>query len=140
MAAYSVISGSQPLSYLNDASVWRVCTLDVLRIEPGSKYALSRNTSTVLSETPESSPPNTPAMHIGPSALAMTMSRSFRQRSTPSRVRIFSPSCALRTMTLPPLTFAASNVWSGWPSSNSTKLDTSTILSTGLEPMERSFF
>ena len=79
-------------------------------------------------------------MHIGPSALAMTISKLCSVLSMPSRVTIFSPSSALLTMTFPPLILSASNVWSGWPTSKRTKLEMSTILLIGFSPMENSFF
>ena len=59
--------------------------------------------------TPDSSPPNTPARHIDFSVFAIIRSAALRVRSTPSRVTNFSPSSALRTTTLPPVIFDASN-------------------------------
>ena len=66
--AKRVISGSTPLSYLKEASVFNPCLLAVLRTETGLNHADSRNTAFVFSETPEVSPPKTPAMQSGFSA------------------------------------------------------------------------
>ena len=57
----------------------------------GLKYALSKNIVLVSSVTPEFSPPNTPAMHMGlfsPSQIIKSSSLSFL--SIPSRVINFS--------------------------------------------------
>ena len=97
-------------------------------------------TFTVVSVTPESSPPNTPAMHIGPSASAMTMSVASSLRVRPSRVTMGSSWAARRTMTLPPRILSASKVCRGWPVSKRMKLEMSTTLLMGRRPMERSFF
>ena len=57
--------GSQPLSYLNDASVLKLCLLDDFRILIGLKYADSKKISLVSLFTLDSTPPITPAIHIG---------------------------------------------------------------------------
>ena len=137
--ARAAISGSAPRSKRKEASVCSWCFLDVLRMEPASKQALSRKTSVVDSDTPESSPPNTPAMHIGREESAMTISVAARVRSTPSSVTIFSPSFARRTMTFPPPILAASKVCRGCPSSNRMKLEISTTLLMGRRPMASNF-
>ena len=106
----------------------------------GSKYALSRNTLVVLSEIPESWPPNTPAIHIGSSALQIIRSAADKVRSTPSRVTNFCPSVAFLTTTFPPLILSASNECKACPISWSTKLVTSTTLLIGRIPMVESAF
>ena len=66
----------------------------------GLKYALSRNIVSVSSVTPEFSPPNTPAIHIGlfsPSHIIRSSPCSFL--STPSNVINFSFLLAYLTIT-----------------------------------------
>ena len=88
----------------------------VARTDLGSKRAHSRRMSRDSSETSESPPPMTPAMATGTEASQMASMPSWRVRSSPSRVRIFSPSRALRTWMVDPPSFSRSKAWRGWPS------------------------
>ena len=107
------------------------------RTRVGLKYALSINTSLVSAVTPESRPPNTPAIHIGFSASQIMRSRSLSERSTPSRVVNFVPLGHVRTTIFSPVTLARSKQWSGWPIPLSMKFVMSTILLIGRWPMAR---
>ena len=98
------------------------------------------NTSVVVSVTPESSPPNTPAIHIGFSVSQIIRSLSESLRSTPSKVTNGVPSGHVRTITLPPLILPASNACNGWPTSCRMKFVMSTMLLCGFSPIERSRF
>ena len=69
------ISGSTPLSYLKEASVFNPCLLAVFLILTGLNKALSIKTCFVFSFTPESIPPKTPAMHI--SSVSLQIIKSF---------------------------------------------------------------
>ncbi len=91
-------------------------------------------TSVVSPVTPESRPPNTPAIHIGFSASQIIRSLSSRVCSTPSRVVNFVPEGHVRTTILPPATRLRSKQWSGCPRPRSTKLVMSTILLMGRCP------
>ena len=64
---------------------------------------------------PESSPPKTPAMHIGRSAEQIIRSSAVSFRSTPSNVTKGVPSAQVRTTTSRPSIFAASNACRGLP-------------------------
>ena len=75
----------------------------------GLKYALSMNTLVVLSVTPESKPPNTPAIHIPSSVLQIIRSFSPRERSTPSKVVNLVPSASVFTIILLSLILSPSN-------------------------------
>ena len=78
--------GSQPLSYLNDASVFKLWRFADFLIDTGLKYADSKNIFLVLLLTPESIPPNTPAIHIGSFSLQIIKSSFDNFLSTSSRV------------------------------------------------------
>ena len=94
--------------------------------------------SVVVSVTPESSPPNTPAMHIGSRALQIIRSSAESLRSIPSSVVKRVPSGQVRTTIRPPSIFAASNACRGCPVSCRTKLVMSTTLFFGFIPIARS--
>ncbi|MPN00549.1 hypothetical protein SDC9_147745 [bioreactor metagenome] len=100
--ANSTLSGSAPLSKRNEASVLRLWRFELFLTETGLKKALSINTFVVEAVTPDSSPPKTPAIHIGFVALQIIRSSALRTRSAWSSVTNFSPSNALLTTTLPP--------------------------------------
>ena len=73
--------GSQPLSYLKEASVLRLCLFADFLIEMGLKYADSRKTLVVCSVTPDFKPPKTPAIHMG--SFEETYSQNVHERLTP---------------------------------------------------------
>jgi hypothetical protein len=77
--------------------------------------AASISTRVVSPETSEMSPPITPAIPLGPSASHTRAISSVKVRSTPSRVVIFSPARARRTMICRPRTLSRSNACSGCP-------------------------
>ena len=79
------------------------------------KVALSRKMSVVSSFTPESRPPNTPAMHIGFSLSQIITSAAESLRSTPSRVTNGVPSSTVRTIMWLSFTWLRSKQWSGCP-------------------------
>ncbi len=78
-----------------------VC-ISVRRMLGPLKVAASSTRSVVCSSTSASTLPNTPAMTRGRSTSAMTSISPSSVRSTPSRVTIFSPSAARRTISLSP--------------------------------------
>ena len=84
--AGNTIDGSTPLSYLNEASVFKPCLFAVFLIKTGLNRALSINILLVFSVTPDSSPPKTPAKHISFSLLQIIMSSLSSFLSCPSRV------------------------------------------------------
>ena len=79
--AQITVFGFTVLSKRNEASVFNACLLAVLRTETGLKKAASKNIDVVVSETPESTPPNTPAIHIGSWSLQIIKSLVFNLRS-----------------------------------------------------------
>ncbi len=125
-----------PLSNLYEASVCRPWRRDVLRTDTGLKVALSRNTEVVSADTPDLSPPKTPAMHMPSEALQIIRSEAASSRSTPSRVTNFDPAGSVLTTTLSPVTAAASKACRGCPVSWRTKLVMSTTLLIGLRPID----
>ena len=84
--AYSVVFGSIPRSKRKDASVLSPCRFAVFLTLTGLKYALSKNMLVVVSVTPLSIPPKTPAMHMGFSASHIIKSSLSSSLSKPSRV------------------------------------------------------
>ena len=97
--------GSSPFSYRPEASVRIPSFLAVIRTELPLKLADSKTIMWVFSLMPENSPPMTPATAVGALSSAMTSISGVRVRLTSSRVVMVSPSAALRTMILPPLTY-----------------------------------
>ena len=78
-----------------------------------SKLADSKTTSTVSSAISLFSPPMMPASATGFSASQMTRLLGFRVNSFSSRVVIFSPSAARRTVMLRPATLFRSKACMG---------------------------
>ena len=108
LSAYTVMLGSQPLSYLKEASVLRLCLFADFLIEMGLKYADSRKTLVVCSVTPDFKPPKTPAIHMGSFELQIIKSSEDKALSFSSRVIKVEPSFAFLTIILFPSIFAAS--------------------------------
>ena len=79
------------------------------------KLALSKRTILVSSVISEFSPPMTPATPTGLYSSQMQSMLVFSLRSLPSRVRMVSPSRAVRTTMWPPSTQAKSKACIGWP-------------------------
>ena len=77
---------------------------------------------------PEFAPPMMPASATGFSASQMTRLLGFRVNSFSSRVVIFSPSAARRTVMLRPATLFRSKACMGWPISSRVWLVMSTTL------------
>ncbi len=100
--------------------------------------AASISTSAVASPTSLRWPPMIPASEVGPASSAVTMARSSRVRSCPSRVVKRSPSFASRTMRCFPATWSQSKKCSGWPSSSMAKFEMSTTLLSGRCPASAS--
>ena len=94
----------------------------------------------VSSETPESIPPKTPAIHISFSVLQIIKSFSDNSLSTSSREVNLVLSLTVLTITLLPTILAASNACNGWPVSCNTKLVTSTTLFIGVNPILNNLF
>ena len=103
-----------------DASESMPSFLLVARIAAGRKFALSSSTSVVVSLIPLCSPPITPATAIGLAASAITSICGSSARSTPSRVRIFSPGFGCRTTMRPSASSFWSNACRGCPHSSMT--------------------
>ncbi len=78
-----------------------------------SQLATSSSTRVVSSATSETCPPMIPAIPVGPFASQTSTVSASRVRSTPSRVVIFSPSAAARTVSAPPGTLSRSKACSG---------------------------
>ena len=77
------------------------------------QLATSSRTRVVAAETSETWPPMIPAIPVGPfSSQTSTVSAS-SVRSTSSRVVIFSPSAAVRTVSAPPGTLSRSKACRG---------------------------
>ena len=111
---------SPPRSKRIDASVLRPSFLLVRRTDAGSKYALSIATRVVVADTSDARPPITPATATAWSRSAITSIDASSVRASPSRVVSRSPAFAMRTMSDPPASFAASNACIGWPISSIT--------------------
>ncbi len=111
---------SAPRSKRYAASVASPRLFDVLRMEAGLKYALSRRTLVVSAVTSVLAPPMTPARAIALSGSAMRSMESVSSRSWPSSVVRRSPGRARRTMIFRWASVSESKAWSGWPSSQST--------------------
>ena len=79
------------------------------------KLALSKRTILVSSVISEFSPPMTPATPTGLYSSQMQSMLVVSLRSLPSRVRMVSPSRAVRTTMCPPSTQAKSKACIGWP-------------------------
>ncbi len=78
------------------------------------QVATSSRTRVVASETSETWPPMIPAIPVGRSRSQTSTVSASKLRSTPSRVVIFSPSRAVRTMISPPGTLSRSKACKGW--------------------------
>ena len=103
--ARSATSGSAPFSKRADASLRSPNLRADVAIDMGSHQAISRATDVVPSWISVDAPPITPAMPMAASsASATTPSAAVRVRSMPSRVKIVSPSTALRTRNADPAT------------------------------------
>ena len=89
--------GSRPRSKRKEASVLNPKRRAVRRIHVGLKQADSRKISVVDAVTPESSPPNTPPIHIGFSASQIIRSSAVSVRSMPSSVVNGVPAGMVRT-------------------------------------------
>ena len=79
------------------------------------KLALSKRTKAVSPSISEFSPPMTPATPTGLCSSQMQSILVFSLRSVPSRVRMVSPSRAVRTTMWSPSTQAKSKACIGWP-------------------------
>jgi hypothetical protein len=77
------------------------------------QQATSSRTRVVAAETSERCPPMIPAIPEGPSRSQTRTVSASKERSTPSRVVIFSPSAAVRTTSAPPGTRSRSKACSG---------------------------
>ncbi len=84
------------------------------------QFATSSSTRVVVSETSEIWPPMIPAIPVACSRSQTSTASVSSARSTSSRVVIFSPSRALRTISSPPGTLSRSKACSGWPVSSIT--------------------
>ena len=136
--AGSTPDGSTPRSKRYDESEVSAVRRDVRRMPCGVKYADSSRISVVAAVTPLCRPPITPARaSAAPDASEISKSSAVRTWADSSSARNASPSVAWRT-TMPPVRLAASKACSGWPSSCSTKLVTSTMLLIGRRPMASS--
>ena len=96
--ALKAFSGSSPFSYLEEASVRSPFLMAVFLTLTALKVADSKRMLVVVSRTSEFSPPITPAMAQTFSSSAITSVSLSRICSLPSRVTVFSPSCAVLTM------------------------------------------
>jgi hypothetical protein len=77
------------------------------------QLATSSSTRVVPADTSETWPPMIPAIPVGPSLSQTRTVSASRVRSTPSRVVIFSPAAAARTVSAPPGTLSRSKACSG---------------------------
>jgi len=133
--AVSARVGSRLFSKRALASVRRPWRAALLRIETGSKQALSSSIALVSGPISVAAPPITPARAAGRAASAITRSAGSSTRSWPSRVRRRSPGRAARTRISGPSRRARSKACMGWPRSRSRKLVRSTMFEIGLWPV-----
>ena len=115
IAAGSARYGSTPFSQRFEPAVRSTWRSEERRMPSGSKFAASRRSSVVSSETSLSSPPMIAAKATARSASAITRSSGSSCRCVPSSVRSSSPGRARRTTIRPPESFARSNACSGLP-------------------------
>ncbi len=130
--------GSEPRSKRWLASVCMPSRLAVMRTRRRSKWALSIRRSRVASVTSLSRPAHHPAQGHGPLGVGdHQRSRDREPASWPSRVLSFvsrPEPVAPRSQDL--RAWRRSKAWSGWPSSQRTKLVTSTTLLMGRWPID----
>ncbi len=114
-SASAAASGSSPFSKRPDASLRSPSRAEVAWMFAPTQVAASSRTRAVSPPTSERAPPMIPAIEVGPSSSQMTTVSPSSRRSTPSRVRIASPSPARRTTSRRPATRSRSKAWSGCP-------------------------
>ena len=112
--------GSSPFSKREEASVRMPRAVAVRRTEGPLKQALSKSTMAVSPTISLFSPPMTPATATGRWVSQMQSMPGVRGRSVPSRVRMLSPSRAVRTRISPSCTQLKSKACMGWPYSSMT--------------------
>jgi hypothetical protein len=127
-------SGWSCFSKRFEASERRPSLREVRRMLTPFQVAISSRTEVVVSDTSEASPPMIPATPEGPLRSQTSTASVSKRRSTPSSVRIVSPSLAVRTWSSPPGTMSRSNACSGCAVISITKLVMSTTLLIGRWP------
>ena len=140
-SAATVTFGSLPFSYTLAASVLSKCLVLVRLILPALKCADSKNILAVSSVTPDSKPPNTPAIHSPlpfPSQIIKSSALSFRVDSSKALNSV--PSASFFTTIFLEGILSASNACNGCPISCNTKLVISTITLIGLTSIALRYF
>ena len=117
--AISASAGSVLRSILREASLDKLCDLELREMLNGSKCAASKAILVVILETSEVNPPMVPAKASGVFASAINKLSGSNLRSTLSNVVNLVNFPALTTRN-PPMMYWASKACKGWPSSSIT--------------------